>query len=138
MAHLTLFSLLLVTILVSSVASQGGIASCCRTTSNTQIHRDRLKSYYIQYPPTCHLHAVVFTTVKNVRICADPEKVWTKTSMAYLDGKNWHIQKFISKHHSFDDRGSAGRAGRPMTTGRPMNAGRPMTTGRPLTTGLTV
>uniref|UniRef100_A0A673ACB6 C-C motif chemokine n=1 Tax=Sphaeramia orbicularis TaxID=375764 RepID=A0A673ACB6_9TELE len=100
MAHLTLFSLLLVTILVSSVASQGGIASCCRTTSNTQIHRDRLKSYYIQYPPTCHLHAVVFTTVYNRRICADPDKLWTKTSMAYLDGKNWYIQKFIPKPHS--------------------------------------
>uniref|UniRef100_A0A3Q3D2H6 Chemokine interleukin-8-like domain-containing protein n=1 Tax=Hippocampus comes TaxID=109280 RepID=A0A3Q3D2H6_HIPCM len=27
------------------------------------------------------------------RICADPTKLWTQTSMAYLDGKNCHAQK---------------------------------------------
>ena len=30
-----------------------------------------------------------FTTMRNKRICADPTKLWTNTSMAFLDGKKW-------------------------------------------------
>lgn len=40
-----------------------------------------------------------FTTLKNKRICADPRRVWTMTSMAYLDGKNWQIQRANLHHH---------------------------------------
>ncbi|XP_042354452.1 monocyte chemotactic protein 1B-like [Plectropomus leopardus] len=93
-------SLLLVTIMVSTASAQGGIASCCRRLSDTQIHRDNLKSYYEQHKPPCPLHAVVFYTLQDKRICADPIKLWTQTSMAYLDGKNWHLQHAnLHKHH---------------------------------------
>ncbi|XP_074544735.1 monocyte chemotactic protein 1B-like [Halichoeres trimaculatus] len=81
--------LFLVTIVVSTASGQGEIGRCCRSLTTTQVHRDRLKSYYIQY--RCPLRAVVFTTVYGKRICSSPSRVWTKTSMAYLDGKNWQL-----------------------------------------------
>ncbi|KAK9539068.1 hypothetical protein VZT92_004200 [Zoarces viviparus] len=100
MASLSFLSLLLATIMVSTASAHGGIASCCRKLTETQVHREQLKSYYEQYKPPCPIHAVVFTTVKGKRICSDPESMWTKTSMAYLDGKDWQIQHAtFTKHH---------------------------------------
>uniref|UniRef100_A0A3Q0SIK0 Chemokine interleukin-8-like domain-containing protein n=1 Tax=Amphilophus citrinellus TaxID=61819 RepID=A0A3Q0SIK0_AMPCI len=90
MTRLTFISLLVVTAMVSTATAQGGISSCCQKISNTQVHRDLLKSYYVQQPPSCPLTAVVFTTVSGKRICSTTLKLWTQTSMAYLDGKNWH------------------------------------------------
>uniref|UniRef100_A0A3Q4HZI9 Chemokine interleukin-8-like domain-containing protein n=1 Tax=Neolamprologus brichardi TaxID=32507 RepID=A0A3Q4HZI9_NEOBR len=63
-------------------------ASCCEKTSNIQIHQDRLKSYYIQQPPSCSVTTVVFTTACGRRICSDTMRLWTQMSMAYLDGKS--------------------------------------------------
>ncbi|XP_045907254.1 eotaxin-like [Micropterus dolomieu] len=97
MTSLTFVSLLLLTIMVYTASAQGGIGSCCRQITTTQIHRDRLKSYYKQYKPSCPLEAVVFTTVQGKRLCSDPGKVWTKTSMAYIDGKNWQLQRTTHK-----------------------------------------
>ncbi|XP_023267242.1 eotaxin-like [Seriola lalandi dorsalis] len=101
MTSLAFVSLLLVTSLVSTATAQGGIGSCCRRISNTQVHRELLKSYYVQHQPSCSLHVVVFTTLKDKRICSAPSKVWTQTSMAFLDGKNWHHQHTTSQqqHH---------------------------------------
>ncbi|KAK5859815.1 hypothetical protein PBY51_021339 [Eleginops maclovinus] len=93
MRSLFFVSLLLVTILVSSASAQGGIASCCRELTNTQIHREKLRSYYKQNTSACPINAVVFTTLRNKRICSDPKELWTLTSMAYLDGKNWKLQR---------------------------------------------
>ncbi|XP_006786755.2 eotaxin-like [Neolamprologus brichardi] len=97
MKGLTIISLLLVAIMVSTAAAQGGISSCCQRTSNTQIHRDLLKRYYIQQPPSCSISAVVFTTISGRRICSDSSKTWTQTSMAYLDGKDWQKRNNTAK-----------------------------------------
>ncbi|XP_060899660.1 monocyte chemotactic protein 1B-like [Labrus mixtus] len=90
-------SLFLLTIMLSTASGQGGISSCCRIVTSTQVHRDRLKSYYKQFKTSCPIHAVVFTTVYGKRICSSPSRVWAKTSMAYLDGKNWKSQQTV-KH----------------------------------------
>lgn len=75
------------------------------TNSLTHIYCDALHSR-IKNVAACHwmctFFAVIlnrFTTLKGKRICAGPGKVWTKTSMAYLDGKNWQIQRANSHHH---------------------------------------
>lgn len=34
-----------------------------------------------------------FITQSQKRICADPDRLWTKTSMAFLDGKNYHLRR---------------------------------------------
>ncbi|XP_034744024.1 C-C motif chemokine 2-like [Etheostoma cragini] len=99
MTSLAFVSLLLVAGMMSTASAQGGIGSCCRQNTNTQIHRDNLKSYYKQYKSSCPINAVVFTTLKNIRICSNPKTMWTQTSMAYLDGKNWQIQHIISQKH---------------------------------------
>ncbi|KAL6104395.1 xcl1 [Pungitius sinensis] len=87
MAGLAFFSLLLVAVMVSTASAQGGLPSCCRKIGKTRVNRDQLKSYYIQLTTQCTKQAVVFTTVKDKRICSHPEKSWTKKSMAYLDKK---------------------------------------------------
>ncbi|XP_036939839.1 monocyte chemotactic protein 1B-like [Acanthopagrus latus] len=97
MTSLVFVSLLLVAIMASTVSSNGAIASCCLTTSNTQIRRENLIKYYVQDRPQCPIHAVVFTTLSLKRICADPERLWTQTSMAFIDGKNYHRQR--SSYH---------------------------------------
>ncbi|XP_054624740.1 monocyte chemotactic protein 1B-like [Dunckerocampus dactyliophorus] len=91
MAAVNLVSLFLLTVMVSGALAQGRLADCCRRIKDTQIHRDLLTKYYVQRPPSCSLQAVVFSTVQGKRICADPDKLWTQTSMAYLDGKNCHV-----------------------------------------------
>ncbi|XP_061654094.1 monocyte chemotactic protein 1B-like [Phyllopteryx taeniolatus] len=90
MTALNLVSIFLVAVMVPATLARGGIASCCRKTSDTEVHRDLLTKYYTQRPPSCPLHAVVFITLQSKRICADPYKLWTQTSMAYLEGKNCH------------------------------------------------
>uniref|UniRef100_A0A3Q2PY59 Monocyte chemotactic protein 1B n=1 Tax=Fundulus heteroclitus TaxID=8078 RepID=A0A3Q2PY59_FUNHE len=81
--------LLLVTMMVPTTSAQGGISTCCLKITGTKVHRDLLRKYYVEDPSSCTQHAVVFTTVQGKRICASKTNVWTKTSMAYIDGKNW-------------------------------------------------
>ncbi|XP_060941069.1 monocyte chemotactic protein 1B-like [Limanda limanda] len=101
MTLLNFVSIVLIATMLTTASAQGGIASCCRKTSSRQFHRDLLKSYYVQEQPACPLQVVVFTTLKGKKICSDPTSLWTKTSMAYLDGKNWQMQKLTSQrsHH---------------------------------------
>ncbi|XP_053294354.1 C-C motif chemokine 2 [Pleuronectes platessa] len=102
MSLLNFVSLVLIATMLSTASAQGGIASCCRKASSTQIHRDLLKNYYVQEQPACALQIVVFTTLRGKKICSDPTNLWTKTSMAYLDGKNWQRQNLTShrrRHH---------------------------------------
>ncbi|XP_051943563.1 monocyte chemotactic protein 1B-like [Hippocampus zosterae] len=93
MTALNLVGLFLVAVMVPGAFARGGLPSCCRKISDTQVCRDRLIKYYRQGPPSCALHVVVFVTIKGKRICADPNKSWTQDSMKYLDGKNRHAQK---------------------------------------------
>ncbi|XP_008300080.1 C-C motif chemokine 8-like [Stegastes partitus] len=95
MTSLTFISLLLLAIMVSTASAQGGIGNCCYKFGHKRIQRDQLRSYYKEDPASCPLRAVVFTTIHGVRLCSDPAVVWTQTSMAYLDGKNWHRQHVL-------------------------------------------
>ncbi|XP_033181559.1 C-C motif chemokine 12-like [Mastacembelus armatus] len=100
MARFTFISLLLVAIMVPTASAQGGIASCCRKVSKTTLHREMVRSYYIQYEPSCPLEAVVFNMINDKRICADPNDIQTKTTMAYMDGKNWQLQNIIFRRRN--------------------------------------
>ncbi|KAG7525260.1 monocyte chemotactic protein 1B-like [Solea senegalensis] len=73
--------------MVSTVSARGGIASCCRKISLTEVHQNHLQSYYVQHRPPCPLKAVVFTMLNGNRICSDPHSLWTQRSMAFLDKK---------------------------------------------------
>nr|XP_015216590.1 PREDICTED: monocyte chemotactic protein 1B-like [Lepisosteus oculatus] len=82
-----LFNVLLVCTLTS--AGSGPTASCCLKASNTVLQREKIASYHIQKDSgVCLFEAVVFTTIRGVRVCSDPRKPWVKKAMKYVDGKN--------------------------------------------------
>ncbi|XP_038127837.1 monocyte chemotactic protein 1B-like [Cyprinodon tularosa] len=98
MRTISFILLLLVFVMVQRTLSQGGISTCCLKISGTKVHRDFLKSYYKEDSSSCTQNAVVFTTFSGKRICASPTNLWTKTSMAYLDGKNWARKQLTLSH----------------------------------------
>ncbi|CAL8281452.1 unnamed protein product [Lota lota] len=84
-----LVALLVAVYMACSVSAQGGIARCCLKFKKTEVKLLKLKRYYVQREDSsCRLHAVVFTTVKNKRICSDPGSPWTKWGVAYLQPSN--------------------------------------------------
>ncbi|CAL8312060.1 unnamed protein product [Gadus morhua 'NCC'] len=94
-----LVPLLIAVYMACSVSAQGGVARCCRKIKGTEVTLKKLKSYHVQESSSCHLPAVVFTTVRNKRICAEPNQPWTNKSMAYLDEKeNRRRPHFLSKN----------------------------------------
>ncbi|XP_062337832.1 monocyte chemotactic protein 1B-like [Osmerus eperlanus] len=64
------------------------VATCCRKTVRNRIRLTMLDSYYIQDIAMCPIKAVIFVTVKNIRLCSDPNDPWAQTAMDYLDKKN--------------------------------------------------
>uniref|UniRef100_A0A3B5QDG0 Chemokine interleukin-8-like domain-containing protein n=1 Tax=Xiphophorus maculatus TaxID=8083 RepID=A0A3B5QDG0_XIPMA len=80
---------LLVTLMLPTFSAQGGTSKCCLKIDKAKVHRTFLRSHYEKNDPKlCSVPSVVFTTMTGKKLCADPSKIWTKTSMAYLDGKN--------------------------------------------------
>uniref|UniRef100_A0A3B3YGC4 Chemokine interleukin-8-like domain-containing protein n=1 Tax=Poecilia mexicana TaxID=48701 RepID=A0A3B3YGC4_9TELE len=75
----------------------GGISKCCLKNAKTKVPRMLLRSYEQNDPSLCSVPSVVFTTTKGKKLCADPSNTWTKTSMAYLDGKNWQQKQTTFK-----------------------------------------
>ncbi|XP_017165454.1 C-C motif chemokine 4-like [Poecilia reticulata] len=89
---------LLVTLMLPTFSAQGGISKCCLKNIKTKVHRTLLRSYHEQNDPSlCSVPSVVFTTTKGKKLCANPSNIWTKTSMAYLDGKNWQQKQTTLK-----------------------------------------
>ncbi|XP_014856626.1 PREDICTED: eotaxin-like [Poecilia mexicana] len=97
MTSIPLILLVLVAAMVPTASAQGGISTCCMKFTSTKVHRELLKSYYQEDKSSCRLQAIVFTTTKGKKLCADPSNTWTKTSMAYLDGKNWQQKQTTFK-----------------------------------------
>ncbi|KAL6462650.1 hypothetical protein MHYP_G00290720 [Metynnis hypsauchen] len=75
-------------LLAAAVCQAIGPGSCeCLKTSNTLLRIANIKSYYVQKSGLCAINAVVFTTVKGVKICSDPQKSWVKKAMKSVDGR---------------------------------------------------
>ncbi|XP_043990152.1 C-C motif chemokine 2-like [Gambusia affinis] len=105
MTSILLISLVLVAVMVQTASAQGGISACCQKFTSTKVHREILRSYYHEDKSSCRLQAVVFTTIRGKRICSSPFNLWTKTSMAFLDGKNfWERQSDFNKQPNRKER----------------------------------
>ncbi|KAL6462648.1 hypothetical protein MHYP_G00290700 [Metynnis hypsauchen] len=79
---------LTVMLLAPAVCQAIGPGSCeCLRISNTLLRISNIKSYYVQKSGLCATNAVVFTTVKGVQICSDPQKSWVKKAMKAVDGR---------------------------------------------------
>ncbi|XP_020777095.1 eotaxin-like [Boleophthalmus pectinirostris] len=93
MARRMIVLLIFVATFVVVITAQSRMQKCCRYISKTQPHPNRLKRYYKQTRTVCPLHVVVFVTLKDKRICANPKSDWTKTTMKHLDNKTVKYRK---------------------------------------------
>ncbi|XP_053342054.1 C-C motif chemokine 20 [Clarias gariepinus] len=58
---------------------------CCTSFSLKPLPLNRLKQFSVQDATTvCRLHAVILTTVKGKKICADPDLTWVKQAVNYI------------------------------------------------------
>ncbi|XP_032770297.1 C-C motif chemokine 12-like isoform X2 [Rattus rattus] len=87
----TLLCLLLIAAAISPQVLAGSVftpGTCCYNVIKQKIHIRRLKSYRRITSSQCPLEAVIFRTVLNKELCADPKEKWVKDSINHLDQKS--------------------------------------------------
>ncbi|KAL3988415.1 transient receptor potential cation channel subfamily M member 4 [Sarotherodon galilaeus] len=75
-------SVLLVLLLVALNESSSK-KYCCTRYQQKPVPVKRLKSYTVQ-DDNCNIRAIIFKTVKNRHICANPEDNWVKIAIPLL------------------------------------------------------
>uniref|UniRef100_A0A8C8KBB3 Chemokine interleukin-8-like domain-containing protein n=2 Tax=Oncorhynchus tshawytscha TaxID=74940 RepID=A0A8C8KBB3_ONCTS len=98
-ALLTLPLLFTTALLMSTTSAQAGgsVISCCLEIKGTIVRRNLIDSYYLQDTAMCNIKAVMFVTVKGLRICSDTSNPWAQKTMQYLNEKN--KSHTLQKHH---------------------------------------
>ncbi|KAG9273784.1 C-C motif chemokine 8-like [Astyanax mexicanus] len=94
----------LLLVMLYSPEKQGNEAravTCCLETSKTMLRLDLLKGYKEQKTFLCPVHAIIFTTKKNINICSDPTAPWTIRAKKFLDKKKQPpVQPKDLPHHN--------------------------------------
>ncbi|KAM7146848.1 C-C motif chemokine 22 [Macrochelys suwanniensis] len=60
--------------------------TCCVGVTKGPIRFGNLRSFY-RTSPGCRRPAVVFVTLRNIEVCADPEAKWVRNAMQRLKKK---------------------------------------------------
>ncbi|XP_030193681.1 C-C motif chemokine 36.1 [Gadus morhua] len=77
------------TLVSLTVANNGsGPDSCCFRYYERQVKFTKIRSYDLT-DGRCSKPAVILQTIRNVRICVDPEAAWVKSAMTRLDERNF-------------------------------------------------
>ncbi|KAM8727081.1 C-C motif chemokine 20 [Acanthopagrus schlegelii] len=80
MAKLALCVSVILVLLVALGESKGRL--CCTRYQENPVAEKRLKNYMIQeVTGFCNIKAVIFKTIKNRPVCADPDAEWVKQAM---------------------------------------------------------
>ncbi|XP_051989223.1 C-C motif chemokine 12-like [Xyrauchen texanus] len=78
-------STLLLLLCVWVTVSQSSPVRCCTKYSSHQLPFLRLKDFTLQDATMlCNIDAVIFTTVKNRQICANPDDSWVKKAISHI------------------------------------------------------
>ncbi|KAI2667861.1 C-C motif chemokine 20 [Labeo rohita] len=78
-------SMLLLLLCVWVNLSQSSPMRCCSKYSPKPFPVFRLKDYTLQdATKTCNIEAVIFTTVKNIQICANPGDQWVQKAILHI------------------------------------------------------
>ncbi|XP_048030945.1 uncharacterized protein LOC125258138 [Megalobrama amblycephala] len=65
-----------------------GFSYCpCLKMSETVLHKDKIESYKIYEAGVCHIDAIEFKTVNGLSFCYDPQNLWVKRAMQFVDEK---------------------------------------------------
>ncbi|XDV47696.1 hypothetical protein PO909_017266 [Leuciscus waleckii] len=79
--------LFLATVLLAQVTLSGFSYCPCLKTSETVLRNENIKSYKIDKAGVCHIDAIVFKTVNRLTFCANPQNLWVKRVMQFVDEK---------------------------------------------------
>ncbi|KAL2085716.1 hypothetical protein ACEWY4_019036 [Coilia grayii] len=71
--------------LLFATLGRGIPRSCCLRTDRTVLSLKNIKDYHMQNVALCPVDAVVFTTVKGIKVCSDPKKPWVKRAVKHFD-----------------------------------------------------
>ncbi|XP_066565074.1 C-C motif chemokine 2 [Amia ocellicauda] len=87
MRSIRILFLCLRTLILVAIASgaSGPAKTCCPKWSTTVLQFEKVKDYVKQNKPVCPIEAVVFTTVREIQVCADPSKPWVKKAIKHVD-----------------------------------------------------
>ncbi|KAG9340108.1 hypothetical protein JZ751_022033 [Albula glossodonta] len=66
-------------------ASSMSILNCCLKVSETRPCTENIIRYTVQKVGLCPVDAIVFSTQRGMKVCANPEKVWVKKAMEEVD-----------------------------------------------------
>ncbi|XP_067309397.1 monocyte chemotactic protein 1B [Pseudorasbora parva] len=81
-------STLLLLLCVWVTLSQSSSVRCCTKYTLQPFPVLRLKDFTQQDATrTCNINAVIFTTVKDRLICANPDDLWVQKAIAHIQGK---------------------------------------------------
>ncbi|XP_056323868.1 monocyte chemotactic protein 1B [Danio aesculapii] len=82
-------SALLLLLCVCVNLSQSSPMRCCTMYSIHSLPLNRLMDYTLQdTTKTCNIKAVIFTTIKNRQICANPDDLWVQKAISHIQMKN--------------------------------------------------
>ncbi|XP_028826375.1 eotaxin-like [Denticeps clupeoides] len=84
---LSVLHLVLATVAWGAMLPGLGRASvtCCLKLDKKFPQLSRIKQYHVQKSGVCPINAVVFTTVKDVKICLDPKAAKVQKAMNFLN-----------------------------------------------------
>ncbi|KAJ8384315.1 hypothetical protein AAFF_G00206720 [Aldrovandia affinis] len=85
MALFNLSTVCLVLLLSLSLFSLQAETACCTKYSAAELPVENIKGFSIQNKRgRCNINAVIFLTLKGIKVCADPTKPWVMESIQQL------------------------------------------------------